>query len=89
LDLVTNAGVLRTTKKATIPGWGKAWFNPHVITNIFSYAEMAKQYRITYDSNMEDAFIVHIPDKKVKFTKTEQGLHIFKLTINKSKGTSV
>ena len=24
LDLVTNAGVLRTTKKATIPGWGLA-----------------------------------------------------------------
>jgi hypothetical protein len=55
LDLVTNAGVLRTTQKATIPGWRRAWFNPHAITNIFSYAEMAKQHRITYDSNTEDA----------------------------------
>ena len=27
LDLVTNAGILRTTQKATIPGWGRAWFN--------------------------------------------------------------
>ena len=44
LDLVTNAGVLRTNLKANIPGWGKAWFSPHAITNIFSYAEMAKRH---------------------------------------------
>ena len=71
LDLVTNAGVLRTTQKASIPGWGKAWYNPHAITNIFSYAEMAQKHRITYDSATEDAFIVHLPDKKVKFNKTD------------------
>jgi hypothetical protein len=69
-DLVTNAGILRTTQKATIPGWGKAWFNPQAISNIFSYAEMAKRHGITYDSNKEDAFIVYLSDKKIKFTKT-------------------
>ena len=78
LDLVTNAGILRTNQKATVPGWGEVWFNPHAITNIFSYSEMAKRHRITYDSQKEDAFTVHLPDKKVKFTKTEQGLYIFK-----------
>ena len=66
LHLVTNAGTLKTTQKATIPGWGKAWFNPNAITNIFSYAEMAKRHRITYDSNHEDAFIVHLPHKSIK-----------------------
>jgi hypothetical protein len=84
LDLVTNTGVLRTTQKATIPGWGKAWFNPHVIAKILSYAEMAKQHCITYNSNTKDAFVVNLPDKKVKFTKTEQGLYIFKPKINKT-----
>ena len=67
LDLMTNAGVLRTKHKATVPGWGEVWFNPHAITNIFSYAEMAQHHCITYDSNKEDAFIVHLPDKQVKF----------------------
>jgi hypothetical protein len=47
LDLVTNAEILRTNHKATIPGWGEVWFNPHAITNIFSYAEMAQRHRIT------------------------------------------
>ena len=78
LDLMTNAGILRTKHKATVPGWGEVWFNPHAITNIFSYAEMAKRHRITYDSNKEDAFTVHLPDKQVKFTRTEHGLYVFK-----------
>ncbi len=78
LDLVTNAGILQTNQKATVPGWGEVWFNPHAITNIFSYSEMAKRHRITYDSEKEDAFTVHLPDKQVKFTKTDQGLYIFK-----------
>jgi hypothetical protein len=84
LDLITNAGVLRTIQKANIPGWGIAWFNPYTITNIFSYSEMAKQHRITYNSNTENAFIVHLPDKQVKFTKMELGLYIFKPKINKT-----
>jgi hypothetical protein len=37
--------------------------------------EMAKQHRITYNSNTKDASIIHLPNKKVKFTKTEQGLY--------------
>ena len=89
LNLVTNAGVLQTNHKATIPGWGEAWFNPHAITNIFSYAEMAKRHCITYDSKAEDAFIVHMPDKKVKFTKTDQGLYIYKPKITKSQSSEV
>jgi hypothetical protein len=84
LDLVTNACNLRTTQKATIPGWGEAWFNPNAITNIFSYAEMAKRHCITYDSNKEDAFNIYLPDQTVKFTNTNQGLYVFKPKIKKT-----
>jgi hypothetical protein len=63
------------TQKATVPGWGEAWFNPSAITNIFSYAKMAKRHRTT---------IVYLPDKQVKFTKTDQGLHVFKPKIKKT-----
>jgi hypothetical protein len=41
LDLMTNAGVLTTNQKATLPGWGEVWYNPEATTNIFSYAEIA------------------------------------------------
>jgi hypothetical protein len=68
LDLVTNAKILKTNLKATIPGWSKAWFNLHAITNIFSYVEITKLHQITYNLEKEDAFIVHLPNKPVKFT---------------------
>ena len=88
LELVTNAGILRTTQMATIPGWGRAWYNEQAKTNIFSYAEMAKKHWITYDLEIEDAFKVHLPNKIVKFTKTDQGLYIYKPRIKKNKKTS-
>ena len=57
--LETNGGVLITTQKAILKDWGEVWFNERAITNIFSYADMAKRYRITYDSKHKDAFVVH------------------------------
>ena len=84
-----NAGILQTNQKATIPGWGEVWFNHHAITNIFSYAEMAQRYCITYNSNKEDAFIVHLPNKQVKFTRTNQGLYIYKPKIVTKKENQV
>jgi hypothetical protein len=74
LTLHTNGGVLTTSQKCDIPQWGKAWFASDGLTNIFSYAEMAERYKITTDSEVENAFIVHLPDKKVKFEKNENNL---------------
>ena len=39
---------------------------------------MADGYRITYDSEKEDAFIVHLPDKPVRFERIGMKLYIFK-----------
>jgi hypothetical protein len=75
--LYTNGGTLTTNLKCNIPEWGEAWFAPNGITNIFSYAEMAKRYRITSDSSVEKAFTVHLPQKKVKFEEIENGLYVF------------
>jgi hypothetical protein len=50
---------------------------PDGLTNIFSYAEMAERYKITTDSEGENAFIVHLPDKKVKFEKNENNLYVY------------
>jgi hypothetical protein len=68
LTLTINAGVLQMNMKADVPGWGEVWINPTAMTNIFSYAQMVDQYPFTYDSKNQDAFIVHLPHKQVKFT---------------------
>ena len=65
MRLATNGGSMVITLKADLPQWGEVWFNDKAIPNIFSYVKMADRYRITYDSEREDAFIVHLPDKPV------------------------
>jgi len=78
LSLTTNAGVLTTTKKADVPGWGEVWFNPEAVTNIFSLAHMVDRYPVTYDAAKEDAFIVHLPHQQVKFNRDPSGLYVYK-----------
>jgi len=77
LELATNGGQLRTNLKATVPGYGEVWFHPKAITNIFSFAEMEDKHDITYNSKSEHAFIVHLPDKKVKFKRSSNGLYYY------------
>ena len=75
LRLATNGGILETNKQAKVPGFGQVWFDKNAITNIFSFAEMEDQYQITYDSSKEKAFIVHMPDKQIKFRRSDNGLY--------------
>jgi len=75
LQLSTNGGELTTNNEAQVPGFGKVWFNNKAITNMFSFAEMEDKCRITCDSQKERAFIVHMPDKQVKFQHQPNGLY--------------
>jgi hypothetical protein len=78
LELSTNGGELFTNLKATVPGFGEVWYDPDAITNIFSFSELEKKYKITYDTTKEKAFIVHLPNKNVKFIKSSNGLYYYK-----------
>jgi hypothetical protein len=51
-ELAMNGGVLIINQKATIPQYGKVWYAPQVIMNIFSLAESEKKHHITYDTNI-------------------------------------
>ena len=70
LKVQTNGGTFEVRKQATVDNFGTVWFDPNSITNIFSHAEMADKYRITYDNHDKDqgdAFDVHTPVKTVRF----------------------
>ena len=77
LELATNGGQLCTNLKATVPGYGEVWFHPNAITNIFSFAEIEDKHHITYNSKSEKAFIVHLPNKQVKFKRSSNGLYYY------------
>ena len=79
LELQTNGGVLKTKKKGYMHGIGWVWYSPEAITNVLSMALVEDLYRITYDSNVEQAFTVHIDEfQKIKFHRKNQ-LYIKKL----------
>jgi hypothetical protein len=65
LELHTNGGPNVSSKTASVDRFGKVWYNKDSVANIFSFAEMRKLYLITYDSETEDAFIVHTPERQV------------------------
>jgi hypothetical protein len=65
LQMATNAGTKTLNLKGDVIGFGKAWYDPGFMANIFGFTKMAESNRITYDSNIEDAFLVHTEDGDV------------------------
>jgi len=65
LELRTNGGPLVSNQICDIPDLGKAWFNKDSIAIIISFAHMTSKYKVTYDSEKEKAFLVHMPNKIV------------------------
>ena len=77
LNLNTNGGTISNKMKGTLPNYGTVWYNPSAITNIISFAKMKdKGYKITYDSDKEDAFIVHTNKGIIKFNRNDNNLYV-------------
>ena len=71
------------TACSRVPDYGEVWFNERALTNIFSLAELRKKYHVTYDSNKEEAFIMHFKEgKPAKFTQSPNGLYYRQPTYN-------
>ena len=47
MELHTNAGTKLNDKKATVPGYGKVWYDEKAIANIFGLGNMIKKHRVT------------------------------------------
>ena len=95
LELHTNTGCKRNKMEADMPGFGTVWFNPDAIANIFGFADLVDKHRITYDSAKEDAFLIHMPQKIVKFKRSPKGHYFhqapkkYKTTLDKPMDTKI
>jgi hypothetical protein len=76
VNISTNGGGLSTNLTARVPGFpNRVWYDSRAMTNVFTFHEMEKYYRITYDLNEEKAFVVHIENgKDIRFKKSPSGL---------------
>ena len=80
LRMSTNAGTKEMNLVGDVIGFGEAWYDPEMLTNIFSFSKMADKYRVVYDSAKEDAILVHTEDGLIKFERTNEGLYAYKPT---------
>jgi hypothetical protein len=74
LSLATNAGVKQSSREANVPGFGKVYYDEDAIANIFGFSDLKKKHRITYDPDKEDAFLLHMDNKIIKFECSPSGL---------------
>ena len=71
-----TAGVTRTNLVGELPGYGTVWFHPDGIANILSLSRVKTKYRITFDSDANNEFIVHKPDGSTRnFRESSRGLY--------------
>ena len=53
-------------------------FSEEAIANLFSLNKLCERYRVVFDSEKENAFIVHLSeDRKIKFPVNGQGLYTY------------
>jgi hypothetical protein len=67
--------VKQSNQEATVPGFGKGYYDADAIANIFGFLDLKKKHRITYDSEKEDAFLVYMGNKILKFECSPEGLY--------------
>jgi Reverse transcriptase (RNA-dependent DNA polymerase)/Zinc knuckle len=71
-----NAGTTTTRMIGDLPGYGTVWYHPDGIANILSLSRISQQYRVTFDSNNGNEFVVHKNDGSChRFKQSSHGLY--------------
>ena len=71
-----TAGVAKTNLIGDLPGYGTVWYHPDGIANILSLSKVKEKYRVTFDSDINNQFIVHRPDGTQRiFQQSSRGLY--------------
>ena len=78
LKVFTNGGTQDSTMIGDITNFGTVWYNPASMANILSLQQVCKVCRVTMDSELELAMIVHRRDgSTMKFIQYSNGLYYF------------
>ena len=59
-----------------LPGYGTIWYHPDGIPNILSLSKVKEKYRVTFDSDINNQFVVHRADGTQQiFQQSSRGLY--------------
>ena len=73
-----GGGSQETCQQGTLAGFGTVWYNPESVANILSLADVRRVHRVTMDSAVQPAFLVHREDGTAPtvFGEHESGLYL-------------
>ena len=75
-QILTNGGGMKTNLIVDLTNYDSMWFHPDAITNIISLKNMCKKFRVTFDSEDGNRFMIHKPDgTKIIFKMCREGLY--------------
>lgn len=73
----SSGGLLDTYQKTQFGGF-HVWFNPASLANILSLALVTEEYRVTMNTELNNALVVHISaEHTVSFVRNSPGLYYF------------
>jgi len=79
----TNAGAKTLNLEAEVPCFGKVYYDPNHIANIFGLAKMVDTADyVTFDSRIDDAFHVWTEGIETVFAQTPSNLYAYKPSAN-------
>ena len=79
-----GGGCLVADRIGDLLGVGPVHYHKNSIANVLSLSKICERYRVTYDNEDDNYFIVHGDNKKLKFTMSPQGLYYFDTTPKKN-----
>ena len=76
LNIHCNAGIATTSMVGHLPGYGEVWLYEEGIANILSLSRVKEKYRVTYDSQDGNKFVVHLGNgSRQIFSQSKAGLY--------------
>jgi Cadherin prodomain like len=70
-----NAGTRCTNQQGELPGFGTIWYFPAAIANILFCSDVARRYRVKFDSCEGNKFVVYKPEGERVFQVSTPGLY--------------
>lgn len=81
MTVICNAGVITVNQMGCFDGYGEVWYHPQAIANILSLNNVQRCFRVRYDSQEGDCFVVMRTDGSTRvFRPTDKGLYVSQVT---------
>jgi hypothetical protein len=86
----TNGGHQTSTHIADFRNLGVVWYNSESIANILSLSEVRRVCRVTMDTSVEAAILIHGKDgSTMKFVEHEDGLYFYEINVQPPTTTDI